>query len=307
MRGLANQHDAAARRSAARSRPRAETRRGPARGRPCRGSNGSAARSLPPARHRTALASRGASCRVDHEDQARALAGQRHQRERPGLGVEFGRGVVVRAAMAEIAGQRGLRIGATARSRCRPPRGRASAARPRRSASRAATGRRPSSLTVTPIVARSRPPRRRPAISVSVRQRARTRVERSQQIPVLDIVAEGFEPDLARRKTDLRRAQEPCGVVDDPHDPQRRRLVAAALPDAERVERGDRACEQRGGAVVARTRPPGRPATVSTPALASAMAAVRPAGPPPTITTSAVSIPSCRSSAYATFNRGAMY
>ena len=49
---------------------------------------------------------------LDHADEARPFAGQRHQRERPALGVEFGRGVVVRPRMREIEGQRGLRIGA---------------------------------------------------------------------------------------------------------------------------------------------------------------------------------------------------
>ena len=45
MRGLADQRDAVDARSGARSRPRAETRRGPVRPRPCPGSNASAARS----------------------------------------------------------------------------------------------------------------------------------------------------------------------------------------------------------------------------------------------------------------------
>ena len=49
---------------------------------------------------------------LDHADEARPLAGQRHQRERAALGVEFGRGVVVRPRVREIEGQRGLRIGA---------------------------------------------------------------------------------------------------------------------------------------------------------------------------------------------------
>ena len=38
--------------------------------------------------------------RLDHADQARSFAGQRHQRERPALGVEFGRDVVVRPRVA---------------------------------------------------------------------------------------------------------------------------------------------------------------------------------------------------------------
>ena len=54
---------------------------------------------------------RAASRRIDHADQARAPAGQGHQRERAGLGVEFGRGVVVRPRVTKIERQRGLRIG----------------------------------------------------------------------------------------------------------------------------------------------------------------------------------------------------
>ncbi len=68
------------------------------------------------------------------------------------------------------------------------------------------------------------------------RQLARAGVERRHQEPVLDIVAEGRKPDLARRKADLRRPQQPRGGVDDPHHAQRRRLLPAARPDAERVE-----------------------------------------------------------------------
>ena len=49
--------------------------------------------------------------RLDHADEARPLARQRHQRERTALGVELGRSVVVRPRVAQIEGQRGLRIG----------------------------------------------------------------------------------------------------------------------------------------------------------------------------------------------------
>ena len=110
-------------------------------------------------------------------------------------------------------------------------------------------------------------------------------LERGEQEPVLDIVAEGVEPDLGGGEMNLGRAQQPAGIVDDAHDAQRRRLVAAVLPDAQRIERRDRACQQRGGAVVGRA---GRLAisAVSMPAPANAIAAVRPAGPPPTIATS---------------------
>ena len=49
-------------------------------------------------------------CRIEHPDQARALARQRHQRERPARRVEFGRGVVVRPRVREADRERDLRI-----------------------------------------------------------------------------------------------------------------------------------------------------------------------------------------------------
>ena len=103
---------------------------------------------------------------------------------------------------------------------------------------------------------------------------------------VLDVVAERRKADLGRLEADLRRPQEPRGVVDEPHDAERRGMVAALLPDPQRLERRDRAAEQGRGPVVGGR---GRPATstVATLAAASAIAAVRPAGPPPTTTTSA--------------------
>src|SRR6188472_1444042 len=48
---------------------------------------------------------------LDHANEARPFAGQRNQRERSALGMEFGRGIVVRPGMREIEGERGLRIG----------------------------------------------------------------------------------------------------------------------------------------------------------------------------------------------------
>ena len=110
MRRFADQRRRGCGRSCARSRPRAETRRGLARPRSCRGSNGSAARSRSASSASASAVRRGGVGGVDHEDQARAQSRQRHQRERTGLGVEFGRGVAVRPAVREIEGQRGLRI-----------------------------------------------------------------------------------------------------------------------------------------------------------------------------------------------------
>ena len=125
------------------------------------------------------------------------------------------------------------------------------------------------------------------------RKLLRARRKRRQQVAVLDIVAEGVEPDFARVEAHFRRPQQPRGVVDDAHDPQRRRVLAAARPDAERVERRDRAGEQRGRAVVGRRGRARRRARSRRPPPASAIAAVRPAGPPPTTTTSAVRRWSC--------------
>ena len=69
--------------------------------------------------------------------------------------------------------------------------------------------------------------------------------------------------------------------VDDPQGRERRGMLTARLPDPERLERRDRACEQGRGAVVG-GRLRARPARRSNPAEASASAAVRPDGPPPT-------------------------
>ena len=49
---------------------------------------------------------------------------------------------------------------------------------------------------------------------------------------------------------DLRRAEQPAGVVDQAHDLERRRLVPAAGPDVEVFQEIDGGTQQRGGAVV---------------------------------------------------------
>ena len=45
----------------------------------------------------------------------------------------------------------------------------------------------------------------------------RALLERGDQMPVLDVVAERVEPDFGRLEAHLRRAPQPAGVVDDPH------------------------------------------------------------------------------------------
>ena len=47
-------------------------------------------------------------------------------------------------------------------------------------------------------------------------------LKRIDQIAILDIMAEGVEIDFGAIEFDLRRAPEPAGVIDNPHDPQRR-------------------------------------------------------------------------------------
>ena len=115
------------------------------------------------------------------------------------------------------------------------------------------------------------------------------RVERGDQMPVLDVVAERLEPDLGRRERHLRRADEPPRVVDQPDRGQRRGVVAAQRPDLQRLQRGDRS---RTSSAVVRLSGGGAFAisAVSMPAAASAIAAVSPAGPPPTTATSTLCV-----------------
>src|SRR5262249_62036593 len=65
------------------------------------------------------------------------------------------------------------------------------------------------------------------------RELAGASFERRGEKPVLDVVTEGVEPDLACRKAYLPRPQEPPRVVDDRHEPARGRLLCATLPPPE--------------------------------------------------------------------------
>jgi hypothetical protein len=76
-------------------------------------------------------------------------------------------------------------------------------------------------------------------------------------VPILDVVSEGFKADLSRLEADLRGAQEPPRIIDDPHHAQRGGLGATALPDRKRLECRDGTRQQRGGPVVGRPRAPG--------------------------------------------------
>ena len=77
---------------------------------------------------------------------------------------------------------------------------------------------------------------------------AGARFQRGDEKPISDVVTKSIEADLARGKANFRRAHQPRRVVDDPHHPKRRGMLAAKLPDPQRVERLDRPFEQGAGA-----------------------------------------------------------
>jgi len=56
--------------------------------------------------------------------------------------------------------------------------------------------------------------------------------ERGYQMTVLDIVAKRLQPDLGGLEHDLRRTQQPGGVVDDADGGQRRRLRSPRHPSS---------------------------------------------------------------------------
>ncbi len=72
------------------------------------------------------------------------------------------------------------------------------------------------------------------------RQFTRARFKGCDNQPVLDIVAERIEADLAGREMNLRRPHQSRRIVDNADDLQRRGVLPAMLPHAERLERGGR-------------------------------------------------------------------
>ena len=284
MRGLADQRDAVAPRSCARSRS-------PSGNRPRPSSTATLPR-IECARRSISRRERGrveraetlGLGRIDHADEARAQAGQGHQRERAALGVELGRDAVVRPRVAEIEGERRLRIARAARSRCRRRRGRATCARRRRprAAPRSLRRRRAGP-------SRRHRPARPPSTAAAMRRRrgsaAARAVERRDQMAVLDIVAERLEPDLGRLEQSprARGSAAACRRSGGSRSAARPRRGTAARPRAPPAPRPSRTaarwCGCRPAAAVAIS-------AVSTPAAASAIAAVSPAGPPPTTATS---------------------
>ena len=119
-------------------------------------------------------------------------------------------------------------------------------------------------------------------------QRRRARLERGDEMPVLDVVAEGIEPDFGGGKQDLRRANEPPGVVDEADFAQRRGVRHAGRPYAERFQRRDRTGKQRRGAVIGLGRRRDQQRVDA--GRGQRDGATRPAGPPPMTATSALNV-----------------
>ena len=170
-------------------------------------------------------------------DQARAIAGQRHLRERPGLGVEFGRGEGVVAAVREIQHQRRLRIGcASIPDACRLAR--------RRQAPVGRDGQRGRDCRSAVGERRLRPGPARGArrSTISARQsiarlRGDGRVRAPHSARIGNVEPEGVLADLAGAERHDRAADQPRRGVDDAHDLQRRGLVREARPARRAVEK----------------------------------------------------------------------
>ena len=177
--------------------------------------------------------------RLDHADDARTRARQRHQRERSAFGVELGRDVTMRPVMPDVEGERRLRIAAA--RRFDPGRG---AAQRIGAVGADDEPRRDQIAVVEPdddAILGGLDRGRARIDAPQGRKGGRAALQRGDQMPVLDVVAECRKPDLARREGHLRRADQPRGVVDQADRRKRRRLRGAERPDAQCVERGDRA------------------------------------------------------------------
>ena len=221
--------------------------------------------------------------RIGHADEARAQAGQGHQRERAGLGVELGRDAVVRPRVAEIERERGLRVvaplgldaGRRAAERFAPVgadhearRDRRAVVEPERHAGVVRLDRRRPRPRCAAAAAARRRGGRAPRPDAGSRYCGRTPRARSRP-PRTAPRARGSAA-ACRRSAGSRSAARSWSR----HSGQTSSASSAATePDSSAVVR---LSARRRFAISA----------VSTPAAASAIAAVSPAGPPPTTATS---------------------
>ena len=167
--------------------------------------------------------------RIEHPDQARALPGQRHERE--GAARRCGIQSTISWCWRECFKQTvSATWGYLRSSISMPAASRQSERRPSAPITRGAR-QGPAVLSVT-VTAWSAGATSSTSSSTrrSAGKLARAGLQRRDQMAVLDVVAEGLEVDLAGLELDLRRAPEPAGVVDDAHDPQRRGLGSRRVP-----------------------------------------------------------------------------
>ena len=185
---------------------------------------------------------------IEHPHQARAQTRQRHQSERTARRMEFGRGVMMRAGMRQAGGDRHLLVLPFVDRD-------AGGGAAQRAAAVGGDHQRRAQLKPAPERHRDAVVARCDAAHLVLDhaqrgQRGGALLQRRDQMEILDIVAEDIEVDFVRLEFHFRRAPQPPGVVDDAHHPHRRCLRRAERPDAERLQGGDRAREQGGGAVV---------------------------------------------------------
>ena len=181
-------------------------------------------------------------------DDAAAVAGQGHEHAGALRRMEFGRDLMVRTRMGDVEGQRRLLQ--------RPPAhtdaGRLAAQRMppvgpdhqlRRQAASGARGDCDGIGIATHALGVLRDPRQ--LVDVS-----RPPLQRVDQDGIGDVVAEHVQTDLARNEAHFRRADQPAGIIDEPHRLEAGGAIAAQRPDAELVEKVDGAAEQGRCAIV---------------------------------------------------------
>ena len=201
-------------------------------------------RQAPPRRGPRAAATSSGRSTQTRLDRA---AGQRHQRERAGLGVEFGRGVVVGKRVGEVHDQRGLVVAPFADADADAVAdGRAAAVGGDDEAGRGRFAR--SQIEADRVGDRSDARRRcRRGAGCLGRRHGLKGVD---EVGIADVVAEGGEADLAGVEGDLRRADKSPRRVDDAERAQGG-LCGEQIPGAEPFQEVDRAGEQGRGALVA--------------------------------------------------------
>ena len=174
--------------------------------------------------------------------------GQGDEGERAVAGVELGREIAMRQAVAEEHGQRALGIAMDADAQIRRlPRRRAASVgaddEPRPDPAPIGEGRERG--RTREIVARDRR-----LVTRDGRVRRRQRPQFPRHRVVLDVPSEGVETDFLAAKLDRTGRKQRAGIVDEPKRAQRRRVFRDRLPEAFAFEIADGAVEHRDSAPV---------------------------------------------------------